>query len=95
MEIEKRWFADFTPREIEKIRQRRETVVVVDLWAATTNLVLMVAKKPARVIVVNDQRYPQAARTYTGAILIGESRKTLQEKFVSSNDPMEIERVDI
>ena len=96
MQVERRWFADFKQEEIEGIRVRRETVVVVDLWAATTNIVLMLAKKPARLILINDEKYSQAARVYPDAVLIGQSNIIPEEKFASStNKSADVDKVDI
>ena len=95
MIVQKYWFADLSSEEIEEIRRKREIVVVVDLWAATTNLVLMLGKKPARLIIVNDDKFPEAHLVYPGAILIGESQGIPKEKFASSNEPSEISQVNI
>lgn len=96
MDVERRWFADFSKEEIEGICARRETVVVVDLWAATTNIVLMLGKKPARLIVINDDKYQAAKKLYKGALLIGQSYQISQEEFAAkSNKTSDIDQVDI
>jgi phosphosulfolactate phosphohydrolase-like enzyme len=95
MNVQKHWFADLSSEEIEGIRRKHEIVVVVDLWAATTNLVIMLGKKPARLFIVNDDRFSKAQLVYPGAILIGESQEIPREKFASSNEPSEISQVNI
>lgn len=96
MIVEKCWFADLKPTEIETVRKNQETVVVVDLWAATTNIVLMLAKRPARLILINDKRYQEAKRVFPKAILIGQSYTIPEEDFaVSTNLPFDIDQVNI
>lgn len=96
MIVEKCWFADLKPAEIVAIRQNREHVVVVDLWAATTNIVLMLGKRPARLVLVNDEKYSQATRIYPDAVLIGQSNIIPKEKFASStNKSFDVDKVDI
>ncbi|OGD92846.1 hypothetical protein A2697_05205 [Candidatus Curtissbacteria bacterium RIFCSPHIGHO2_01_FULL_41_44] len=96
MIVKKRWFLDFKPEEIEIIRQNRETVVVVDLWAATTNIVLMLAKKPQRLILVSDDKFPEAEKVYPQSVLIGQSKVIPEEKFASSsNKSSDVDKVDI
>lgn len=68
MQVERRWFADFRQQEIKEIRRRQELVVVVDLWAATTNIVLMLGKKPARLIIINDDKYKAAKNLYKDSL---------------------------
>ena len=96
MKIQKRWFADFKPQEIEEIRLKQETVVVVDLWAATTNIVLMLRKKPERLIVVNDEKYLRAKEVYQDAVLVGQSTEIPQDAFASStNQSFDVDQVDV
>lgn len=96
MQVERRWFADLKPAEIETIRRNQETVVVVDLWAATTNIVLMLGKNPARLIVINDEKYQAAEDLYQGAVLIGQSYQIPQEEFASgTNKTSDVDQVDV
>lgn len=96
MQIKRHWFSDLKQEEIREIRGRGEKVVVVDLWAATTNIVLMLAKKPARLIVINDDKYQSAKNLYKGALLVGQSYRIPQEEFVSkSNKTFDVDQVDV
>lgn len=95
VEARKRWFDEIRPEEIENLRAGNNALVVIDIWAATTDLVLMLSRGPSRLIITSDQRYLQAEKTYPGAIIIGESKKIPKEKILSSNDPYEIDKVDI
>lgn len=96
MDVERRWFADFRQQEIEEIRRRQELVVVVDLWAATTNIVLMLGKKPARLIIINDDKYKAAKNLYKDSLLIGQSYQIPKEEFAAAtNLPFDIQQVNI
>jgi len=96
MNIQKRWFADLSPEEIEGVRRKHEIVVVVDLWAATTNIVLMLGKKPKKLILINDKKYAKANKVYSDAILIGQSKSIPEKKFASaSNKSADVDQVDI
>jgi phosphosulfolactate phosphohydrolase-like enzyme len=96
MNVQKRWFADLSSEEIEGIRRKHEIVVVVDLWAATTNIVLMLGKKPKRLILINDQKYAKAKEIYPDGVLIGQSKSIPEKKFASaSNNSADVDQVDV
>ena len=96
MQVDKRWFLDFRPEEIEEIRQNQELVVVVDLWAATTNIILMLTKKPSRLVIVDDEKYATAKNLYQRTVLIGESDHIPPESFAAgSNRTFDVDQVDI
>lgn len=90
MNIETRWAHDIKDKD-----KLEGTVVVVDLCAASTNVCIILAKEPARLLVVNDDNIAKARQLYSDTILVGESETLAPTKFVSSNRPADIDRVDV
>lgn len=88
MKILKYWFWE-TP---EKVNQ---PIVVIDAFAATTNLVIMLSKKPKRIILTNEDNYQQALKIYPKSVLIGESRILPASVFETGNPPSDIYKLDL
>ena len=89
------------PTEIDlgwhyEVEQRpRGVVVIIDANAATTNIPLILSKKPRRLIVVNEKKLAQAKLVYPGALLVGESDILDLAHFVASNNPPVIDKTDL
>jgi phosphosulfolactate phosphohydrolase-like enzyme len=70
-------------------------IVVIDAWAATSNLPIILSKKPARLILVNEQNLDRARQFYSQAVLIGESYQKPPISFVVSNAPSDVVKADL
>jgi len=68
-------------------------VIVVDAWAASLNICILLAKKPTHLIVVNEQDLLKVKSFYSGAILVGESDILVPRRFQASNLPGDIDQV--
>lgn len=88
MKVTSFWFWE-TPIKIN------EPIVVIDAWAATTNLSIILSKNPRRLILVNEKNYQKALAAYPNSLLIGESYQLPQNKFVVSNYPSDIYQADL
>ncbi len=70
-------------------------IVVIDAWAATTNLSLILSKKPKRLILVNEKNYQKALKIYKGSFLMGESFQLPPTKFNFTNYPSDLYQADL
>ncbi len=79
MEVKKIWF-DELPDSLDG------DSVVIDAYAGSTNIPLILARNPKRLIAVNEENLTQASQTYPSSILIGESDRP-NLAFVAANHP--------
>lgn len=68
-------------------------LVVVDAWAASLNINIILSKKPRHLIVVNEANLEMAVKVYPEAVLVGESRIWPASRFYTSNQPGDIDKV--
>lgn len=62
-------------------------VAVIDVYAATTNIVYFLSQNPAQLLLANDQKIQILRHQYPNAIIIGESQKQPTNFFDTSNLP--------
>lgn len=79
------------PWEVEDLAGK--TAVVVDLWAATSNIALMLGKGVRQITVVNNESVVQAKEANPGAIIVGEHYELLADFFHYSNYPFDVNRI--
>lgn len=70
------------------------TYVVIDTWAATHNLSLILSKNPQKLFITNEHQYSKLQQHYPRAVLVGESQ-THDLDFYSSNHPPDIKKADL
>lgn len=87
VEIETIWFQNLA-------ESLEGEAIVVDAWAASLNINILLSKKPRRLIVVNEDNLKRATEVYPEAILVGESDRLPPSRFQTSNQPGEIDKVD-
>lgn len=87
MKIQKFWF-------YQKFALLDGPIVVIDAYCATTNINLILSKKPGKLILANEKNYQKAKRVYKDALVAGES---LSAPFIFnlSNMPYEIAESDL
>lgn len=68
--------------------------VVIDSYAATSNVNIMLQKKPKKLLVINEKNLRKAVNKYPDGLLIGESDKFAFE-FLSSNHPSDIIKLNL
>jgi phosphosulfolactate phosphohydrolase-like enzyme len=83
MKINKYWFWE-APQKLNG------PVVAVDIWAATTNLSIMLKRKVKRIILANENNYQTILNKYPKSLFIGESNFLSEDKFYTSNRPSDI-----
>lgn len=79
--LEKR-LRTFSPEKFMKIstywawqtpKNLKGAVVIIDVYRMTTNLSLLLAKKPAHLLIVNEKNFQKAKKVYKKTLLLGES----------------------
>lgn len=88
MQISAYWFWK-VPKKVS------EPIVVIDAWTATTNLSIILAKKPKRLVIVNEENFKEALRIYSHSILVGESQVLPESSFEISNFPCDLIKADL
>lgn len=88
MRVKKFWFHKL-PEKLE------DDIVVVDAYAATANLCVLLSKKPQYLIVVNERNLEKAESLYQNSILVGESEQLPPSRFAASNQLKDIRRVRV
>lgn len=83
MKIQKYWFWEM-PDDVS------DTVVVIDAYAATTNLVLILSQNPKNLILVNSTNYQKVKSAYPDSIVVGESLTLPSNFFDVTNLPVDI-----
>jgi len=66
------------------------TIVVIDVYGATTNIPMILSKGPKSLVVVNERNLRKAQQTYEESILVGESDNLPRKVFKASNHPANI-----
>ena len=69
--------------------------VIADVYAATTNLVTLLSKEVAKIVIVNERNVQEAKKIYPDSLAIGESTILPDTFFVSSNYPYALDKVDV
>lgn len=70
--------------------------VVVDVWAATTNIALMLAHGAKELILVREETIRSAINQYPGAFIVGESTdEKTTSLFTCSNSPSQVNNLDV
>ncbi len=88
MKIHKYWFWEM-PEKIPDV------VVVIDAYAATTNLCLMLSQKPKKVILVNNINFEKAKINYPDSTVVGESVSLSADVFKVTNLPVDIAKANL
>lgn len=88
MQIYSFWFREL-PSQLPQ-----GTYIVIDVWGATTNLSIMLAKKPKRLFITNKQQLPQVFVALPEAVPVGDSLDP-SIKFKISNAPHEVLAADL
>lgn len=83
MEVNRYWSWEI-PKNLQQI------VVLIDSYAATTNLNIILDDNPKSLIIVNDKILGKAKKMYPENLVIGESLTLAFEEFDISNFPSEI-----
>lgn len=83
MIINKYWLWDL-PKKIEGI------AIVIDTFAATTNLPIIISEKPGKLIITNEENLVKAKNVYPDGLVIGESTTLPKNTFICSNFPSDI-----
>jgi len=75
---------------------RGSIVVVVDVWAATSNIALMLAHGAKELILVDEQTIRSTIQRIPKALVVGESLdSSITELFSCSNSPCDIDKLDV
>lgn len=83
MKIRKYWFWEI-PKKTTGI------AIVIDAWAATTNIPILLSQKPKRLIITNEEKLFLSQKIFPDALTIGESITLPKETFSASNFPADI-----
>ncbi len=78
MKIKKIWFNEM-PKQLEGY------AVIIDAYAASANMAILLSKSPKRLLIVNEDNLGKARQTYKNTILIGESDILPNNSFVFTN----------
>lgn len=70
-----------------------KTAIVIDLWAATSNIALLLGKGVKSLIVVNKENAIRAKVEYKNTIIVGEHYQLLSNFFDYSNYPSDVNRI--
>jgi phosphosulfolactate phosphohydrolase-like enzyme len=68
---------------------------VCDVWAATTNINILLSKGARHLLLVNADNVERAKKKYTNAVVIGQSLSLPITFFNSSNYPYDVARVKV
>jgi phosphosulfolactate phosphohydrolase-like enzyme len=71
------------------------TVLVIDVFAATTNLAIISSKGPKRLFLANDQNIEQTHKNFLDAVVIGESNRLPRSFYEVSNSPRKIRDAEL
>lgn len=91
MKIKRIWFHQLPIGE-----KLEGNVVMVDANAASSNMSVLLSKKPVHLIVVNEDNLSRARDTYLNSVLVGESLLLDENEFSASNhitDMLQVEEV--
>ncbi|MBI2029235.1 2-phosphosulfolactate phosphatase [Candidatus Gottesmanbacteria bacterium] len=83
MSINKYWMWEL-PEKIDG------TAIIVDAFAATTNIPIILSKKPKKLIIINGEILDKAKKIYPDGLVIGESTTLPKKTFICSNFPSDI-----
>lgn len=86
--IQKVWFHQMP-------NQLTGAVIVIDAFAASANMSILLSKNPRRLVVVNEQNLKRARKLYTGSLLVGESSLLKKEEFTCSNELKDMYQADV
>lgn len=87
MKVYKYWFWEM-PQEINS------PAVIIDSWAATTNISIILSQRPERLIITNEKKLVESQSLFPDALTIGESNILPKETFARSNFPYDISQGD-
>lgn len=79
------------PWELENLAGK--TAIVIDLWAATSNIALLLGKGVESLIVVNKENAIKAKEVYKNSIVVGEYYQLPTSFFDYSNYPSDVNRI--
>lgn len=89
MEIKKVWF-----HQLPVYQKIDTTVIMVDANAASSNIPVLLSKKPNKLFVLNEQNLSKARQIYPESILVGESLSLDPREFSASNHISRIHLVE-
>lgn len=79
------------PWELQDLTDK--TVVVIDVWAATSNIALMLGKGAEQITVVNKENVIQAKEANKDAVVVGEHFQFPPDFFDYSNYPVDVNKI--
>lgn len=80
------------PWELEDLTGK--TTIIVDLWAATSNIALLLGKGVKNLIVINKENAIKAKEIYKNAIVVGEHYQLPDNFFDYSNYPSDVNKIN-
>lgn len=72
-----------------------DVCVVIDVYAATTNIPIILSQKPQNLLIVNEGNLLRARRKFSGCLVTGESNKLPPSVFDAKNLPYEIKKLNL
>lgn len=82
------------PWELPEKLPKNSLVVVADVYAATSNISLFLAKGVKRLLIVNEHNVVSAKKQYKDALVIGESLLLPRDFFIAPNNPSIHQNID-